>query len=300
MLFSILIANFNNGQYIAEAIESIIRQTYTDWEIIIVDDCSTDNSIEKINSYLKQNKNIKLFQNTINQGCGYTKNQCIEFASGDICGFLDPDDTLEKNALSIMVAQHNVNTQCSVIYSTLYYCDNKLNIKHKAEWPKQIPLNSTNLHSNLITQFATFKRSFYFRTAGIDIVLKSSVDKDLYYKLEETGSTLFIDLPLYFYRENSLGISQFNNLISAQNNHLKVIKQARERRKVNKNIKNLSLFEFNALKSKYYLNRADYLIQKKENIYSILHYLFVSFLLNPLKDNKKRLINILKLLKLKR
>jgi len=62
-LFSILIANYNNGHYILQAIDSVLCQTYKHWEIIIVDDCSTDNSLELLRQFSNNNK-IKIYQNT--------------------------------------------------------------------------------------------------------------------------------------------------------------------------------------------------------------------------------------------
>ena len=90
-LFSVLIANYNNGKYLMDAIESVRQQTYTNWEIILVDDSSTDNSHE-LYKELEQDERIHIFLNNQNRGCGYTKHRCAELANGEICGFLDPDD----------------------------------------------------------------------------------------------------------------------------------------------------------------------------------------------------------------
>ena len=67
--FSILMANYNNEKYIVDAIESVLSQSYQYWELIIVDDCSTDKSIERINPFLTD-KRIKLIRNGINKGYG--------------------------------------------------------------------------------------------------------------------------------------------------------------------------------------------------------------------------------------
>ena len=71
-LFSVLIANYNNGKYLMDAIDSIRRQTYTHWEIILVDDASTDNSKELYKELEKDNR-IHIYYNEENRGCGYTK-----------------------------------------------------------------------------------------------------------------------------------------------------------------------------------------------------------------------------------
>ena len=88
-LFSVLITNYNNGRYLQEAIDSVLAQTYTNWEIILVDDKSTDNSFEIYEKY-KDDGRFKIYYNEVNMGCGYTKHRCAELASGELCGFLDP------------------------------------------------------------------------------------------------------------------------------------------------------------------------------------------------------------------
>ena len=101
--FSILIAHYNNYQYFTECYDSILKQTYQDYEIILVDDCSIDDSFEKIIELTKGNPKVKLFRNEQNSGVGLTKKRCIELASGEICGFVDPDDTLTENALKVIL-----------------------------------------------------------------------------------------------------------------------------------------------------------------------------------------------------
>lgn len=80
-LFSVLIANYNNGKYLMEAIESVRQQTYTNWEIILVDDASTDNSKE-LYKELEKDERIHIYLNEQNIGCGYTKRRCAELATG--------------------------------------------------------------------------------------------------------------------------------------------------------------------------------------------------------------------------
>jgi glycosyltransferase involved in cell wall biosynthesis len=205
--FSILIASYNNGNYISDTINSVLNQTYNNWEIVIVDDGSTDNSLEVINKYLKY-KNIELHKNPRNMGCGYTKNKCIKKSSGDICGILDSDDVLEKNALEIMVKEHMSNPTTGLIYSSFYVCDKYLNIKSICDWVGPTDPKVTNINKARVSHFLTFKKKTYNKTIGINPKLRSAVDKDLIYKLEEVTKLKFINQPLYLYRENNKGISQ--------------------------------------------------------------------------------------------
>ena len=72
ILFSVLIPNYNNAIYLSDLIKSIINQTYSLWECVIVDDASTDNSIDIIKSYIQLDNRIKLFLNEKNEGTNFS------------------------------------------------------------------------------------------------------------------------------------------------------------------------------------------------------------------------------------
>ena len=91
-LFSILIANYNNGKYLQACLDSVFAQTYTNWEIILVDDASKDKISSALYKKYDNHPQIHIFYNEKNKGCGYTKRRCVELGNGEICGFLDPDD----------------------------------------------------------------------------------------------------------------------------------------------------------------------------------------------------------------
>src|SRR6218665_714046 len=99
MLFSILIAHYNNYNYFLDCYKSILEQTYQNFEVILVDDHSTDDSFDKIKELTKDDSRFRLFRNDMNKGVGYTKRRCAENASGEICGFVDPDDAIAETAL---------------------------------------------------------------------------------------------------------------------------------------------------------------------------------------------------------
>ena len=215
-LFSILIANYNNGNYLDACLYSIFVQTYKNWEIIIVDDASTDNSISIYEKYIG-NDRVKIFRNEKNSGCGFSKRKCVEHANGAICGFVDADDALFPTALEILVKQHLDSPECSIVYSNHYICDEGLNPQKNADYVGQIPPNqkSVTLLLPTISHFATFKMTKYRLTKGISDFFPKAVDKDLYYKLEETGPVLFVNQPLYFYRHHSSSISLNDQAIVA-------------------------------------------------------------------------------------
>lgn len=214
-LFSVLIANYNNGKYLRAAIDSVLVQTYSNWEVIIVDDKSSDNS-EAIYQEIIRDSRFLVFYNESNRGCGYTKNRCVQEAHGDICGFLDPDDALDKDAIKTMVEMHLKNIDVGLIYSRFYIADCALVVQGISNQQCQIPndLSFLEYGKGAISHFAAFKRGVYNRTIGINTLLKRAVDHDLYYLLEEQAPVLFIDVPLYKYRMDlsnslSLGDNQY-------------------------------------------------------------------------------------------
>ncbi len=98
-LVSIITPLYNSEKYIAETIESVLAQTYSNWEMIIVDDCSKDNSTKIVEEYQKKDRRIKLYRNEINKGVSYTRNRAIDLSQGKYIAFLDSDDLWKKEKL---------------------------------------------------------------------------------------------------------------------------------------------------------------------------------------------------------
>ena len=90
-LISIIMPSFNTGKYITETIESVLAQSYKNWELIIVDDCSSDNTDEIVNTYLSDDR-IHYFKNEKNSGAAFSRNTALREAKGKWIAFLDSDD----------------------------------------------------------------------------------------------------------------------------------------------------------------------------------------------------------------
>lgn len=234
MLFSVLVAHYNNYEYFLDCYESILKQTYQDFEVIILDDCSTDDSLEKIKELTKGDSRFRLFQNEENQGVGFTKRKCVVLASGEICGFVDPDDALVPDALEISVSKYS-DKDIIGTYSLIKLCDEKLNVQKI--FPNTRKIKSSDLHFfNInfeIAHFFTFRKSAYRKISGINPKLQVAEDIDLYLQLYDTGKIQFIPEPLYLYRLHSNGLSHTaeKQAIKQKNWH-QVILEALERRKI--------------------------------------------------------------------
>ena len=101
-LVSVIMPSWNTGRFIAESITSVINQTYTNWELIIVDDCSTDNTDEIVSSF--SDERIRYFKNEKNCGAALTRNRAMREAKGEWIAFLDSDDLWEPEKLSKQLA----------------------------------------------------------------------------------------------------------------------------------------------------------------------------------------------------
>ena len=117
-LVSIITPLYNSEKYIAETIEFVLAQTYSNWEMIIVDDCSKDNGVEIVEKYREKDKRIKLYQNEINKGVSYTRNRAIDIAQGKYIAFLDSDDLWKKEKLE---KQINFMEQNNIVLSYTAY-----------------------------------------------------------------------------------------------------------------------------------------------------------------------------------
>ena len=99
-LVSILIPVYNREKIVAQTIESALSQTYCNFEIIITDNCSTDNTWEVLNKYASENKNIKIYRNEENVGPVLNWKKCLELAQGEYVKFLFSDDTISNNFIA--------------------------------------------------------------------------------------------------------------------------------------------------------------------------------------------------------
>lgn len=98
-LVSIITPSYNSADFIAETIDTILAQTYTDWELLITDDCSTDNTYEIVSKYIQKDNRIKFFQLEKNSGAGVARNNSIKEAKGRFLAFCDSDDCWHSKKL---------------------------------------------------------------------------------------------------------------------------------------------------------------------------------------------------------
>ena len=115
-LVSIITPTYNCGKFIAETMDSVINQSYENWEMIIVDDCSTDNTKEVVEEYIKKDNRIKYHILEKNSGAAVSRTKAMELAKGKYIAFLDSDDLWTKDKLEKQIKfmeENNYNFTCT-------------------------------------------------------------------------------------------------------------------------------------------------------------------------------------------
>ena len=202
-LISIIIPAYNNAQFLGEAIESVKAQTYPYWEIIVVDDGSTDNTPEVATNYYEEIQYVR----QSNLGHSVARNTGLSIAKGDYILFLDSDDLLLKHSLEKLSVFLDLNPEYGAVYSDGYYCDRDKNIIQTIS--KQRPANYSGeileklvcyslisaIHSAMIRAQIIHENEIYF-----DKHMISGEDWDFFIQLGSHTKIGYVDIPTCLYR----------------------------------------------------------------------------------------------------
>ena len=121
-LVSIITPLYNSEAFIAETISSILKQTHTNWELLLIDDCSKDKTLEVVTEFLLKHNNIKLIKNNANSGAAISRNKGITEAKGDYIAFLDADDLWKPQKLEKQL-KFMQTENCDVCFSSYEQID---------------------------------------------------------------------------------------------------------------------------------------------------------------------------------
>lgn len=119
-MISVIIPSYNYGHLIAEALDSVINQTFKDWEIIVVDDGSKDNTKEVVSKYIQKDSRISYYEQQ-NAGPSAARNKAMKIAKGDFIQFLDADDLIERKKFEVQLQLFRDNPQAGVVYGSVRY-----------------------------------------------------------------------------------------------------------------------------------------------------------------------------------
>lgn len=195
---SIIIPCYNQGKYVAEAINSALRQTFKDIEIVCVNDGSTDNSVEIIKSFENKYKNFIFLNNEENRGVIYSRNFAIKNCNGTYILPLDADDIIEPTYVEKAVKILDNNPNIGIVY-----CKAKIFGNYDKYWNLK-PFNKSDiLYENCIFCSAIFRKSDFLKIGGYNNNMKYGCeDYDLWLSFIEQGLEVFqINEILFSYRQ---------------------------------------------------------------------------------------------------
>ena len=198
---SLVIANYNREAYLAKTLDSVLSQTYPDFELLIWDDGSTDSSLTIAQSYADRDARIRVVA-AEHQGFSTSLRQAIAQTQGPYLGWVDSDDWLAPTALAETVAVLAAHPQAGWVYTNHQVVDaagRVLGLGHNA----QIPYTPQRLLVEFMTfHFRLLRRSEYEQAGGIDATFVRAQDYDLCLRLSEVAEVVHLPRPLYYYRRH--------------------------------------------------------------------------------------------------
>lgn len=234
-IISIVMPAYNVEKYIGQAIESIIRQTFEDWELIVVDDCSKDNTLKVVEEWQHADTRIRCIKRKQNSGCvRIPRFDGVIEAEGELVCPIDSDDRVEPDYLSKMLARQR-ETQCDIVLGRMVFCNecmvpdgrmiprkeydmSQLFNKHEAvkrtlgEW--KIAMNGMLVKAD---SYKAYVQSVYH--SGLNVGYEDELD---HRKLILTISKVALVDTAYYYRQqpnsviHAISLKRFDELIIAK------------------------------------------------------------------------------------
>lgn len=196
-LVSVVMPVYNTEKYVGEAIQSILDQTFTNFEFIIIDDGSTDRSWEIIQEYARKDERIRAHQNNWNQGISYTRNRLIDLTQTNYVASMDSDDISLPNRLQLCHGFLQLNLEYWVISGNNIIINEKWEKIWYRKYSDDIP-NIILKKSPISQPSSMFRKDIFIKVWGYDNKIKSWLeDYDLWlrmyakwYKIKNLSNTL--------------------------------------------------------------------------------------------------------------
>ncbi len=212
-MISIITTSYNYGKYISETIKSIQAQSYSDWELIIVDDSSQDNSVEIIKSFCKD-KRIKLICHDKNKGLTQSVKTGLKYAKGEWIAFLESDDLWRENTLEERVRAIKNNPQVGIIFNdveefgddnTILAVKNNLDKNRvkisKLNFPKNI-FYDLNIENFLLTFSAVMIKKEILDDCPLDTPIDALLDWWIFIHISFNNEAFYINKKLTKWRQH--------------------------------------------------------------------------------------------------
>lgn len=270
-VLSVIMPCYNQAQYIEEAIESVINQSYRNWELIIIDDGSTDNSFEIAEKYASGDQRIKCLSQP-NGGPSKARNNGVKKSVGKYLMFFDSDDKLAPQYFDKGIDYMSSHPNCAVFYSRL-----KRFGKKNDELTIRFTSYQDHLCSSSLFPTCIIHRTDFERIGGFDEDMKGYEDWEMFIRLLYHNDNVY-QYPeiMFFYRWN----------MDPNSINLQAIKKSGEIMEYIYN-KNKQIYDEVFGCPFYSIQKANYLQKELDKIIASCKYRVGSFFANPVKEFKK-------------
>ncbi len=238
LVISVLMPAYNSERYIGPAIESILSQTFTEFEFIIIDDGSRDRTVNIIKSYLRKDRRI-CFISRQHRGISATRNELLSKASGEFIAVMDADDIALPERLESQINFLNSHPEVVCLGSAQQWIDEA----GRYLWIHPEPERDMEIQQSLLVgktcinnSSAMMRREAVIHAGGYDESLAQAEDLDLFLRLGEIGKLANLSDPLIQYRQHANSISDRRHL-----EHLQLQSQVCEQAWKRRGIANLTM-----------------------------------------------------------
>ena len=208
-MISVVMPVYNSEKFLSSAIESILNQSFSEFEFLIFNDASTDNSRQIINDYIKLDNRIKFHDSSINKGYSFWLNESLKYINYNYLARMDADDISDKFRFQKQYDFLKKNQEYSVVGSFIKIIDEKDHFIRKSKYP----INDNEIKKYL-NEFSTFAHpstmintSYLNKVGGYRTIFEPAEDYDLWIRLSKISKLKNIDEYLLNYRQHSSSVS---------------------------------------------------------------------------------------------
>lgn len=217
---SVCIPTYNYANYLPEAVESVLNQSFTDFELLIIDDCSIDNTADIVRSYVERDCRIRFSVNPQNIGMVANWNLCLQKAEGKYIKFVFGDDFLaSREALGKMVSVLDSNSSVSLVASAREFVDtSSRELRTESRFRKNMTVPGVEIirrclvkQKNLIGEPTVVMFRKRDATRGFNGDYRQLVDMEMWFYLLEQGQFAYINEPLCAFRRHTAQQTELNS-----------------------------------------------------------------------------------------
>lgn len=207
-MVSIILPTYNGSKYIRESIESILQQTYENWELIIIDDCSKDDTPQIIAEYAKLDKRIRVYRNENNLRLPASLNKGFSLSKGDFLTWTSDDNKYKPNAIEVLQSKLKQNTNLGLVFSAMDYIDSAGKVRDVSQ---RVENKNEIYYKNIVMASFMYTRKAYEKTGDYDTKRFLVEDYDYWLRIVENFDFDYIEESLYFYRTHEGSLTETRN-----------------------------------------------------------------------------------------